>query len=87
VPPELRARVLSAVNAIAWGGIPLGGLLGGWLAGTAGVAATLFGAGVIYLLVTLAPFVFPVWSAMDRPPPAVRTAEPAGIRAGAADRG
>jgi MFS family permease len=78
VPPELRARVLSAVNAIAWGGIPLGGLLGGWLAGTAGVAATLFGGGVIYLLVTLAPFVFPVWSAMDRPPPEVRPAESAG---------
>jgi MFS family permease len=67
VPAELRARVLSAVNAISWGGIPLGGLLGGWLAGTAGITATLLGGAVIYLLVTLAPFVFPAWADMDRP--------------------
>jgi len=59
--------VLSAINAISWGGIPLGGLLGGWLAGTVGLTATLLGSAVIYLLVTLAPFVFPAWKGMDRP--------------------
>jgi MFS family permease len=77
VPAELRARVLSAINAISWGGIPLGGLLGGWLAGTIGLTATLLGSAVIYLLVTLAPFVFPAWKGMDRPPRAESRSEPA----------
>jgi MFS family permease len=70
VPPELRARVLSAANAISWGGIPLGGLLGGWLAGTAGVTATLLGGAVVYLLVTLTPFFFPAWAGLERQPAA-----------------
>lgn len=56
-----------------------GGLLGGWLAGTAGVTATLLGSAVSYLLITLAPFVFPAWAGMDRPPPVDSLAEPAGM--------
>lgn len=68
VPPELRARVLPAINSLSWAGIPLGGLLGGWLAGTVGLAAALVGCGVVYLLVTLAPFVFPAWAGMERRP-------------------
>ena len=79
VPAELRARVLPAINSISWAGIPLGGLLGGWLAGTAGVTATLLGSAVAYLLITLAPFVFPAWAGMDRPPPVDSRAEPAGM--------
>lgn len=67
VPAELRARVLSGINALAWAGIPLGGLLGGWAAGTAGVTATLLAGGGIYFLVTLAPFVLPAWRGLDRP--------------------
>jgi MFS family permease len=77
VPAELRARVLSAANAISWGGIPLGGLLGGWLAGTVGITSTLLAGAVIYLIVTLAPFVFPTWAGMDRQPPAESQSEPA----------
>lgn len=67
VPAELRARVLSAINAIAWAGIPLGGLLGGWAASTLGVTPTLVISGVSALLVTLVPFVFPAWRDLDRP--------------------
>ena len=69
VPAELRARVLSAINAIAWAGIPLGGLLGGWSAGTLGITTTLVAGGVIALLVTLVPFVFPSWKGLDRSAP------------------
>lgn len=69
VPAELRARVLSAINAIAWAGIPLGGLLGGWAAASLGVTTTLVAGGVVTLLVTLCPFVFPSWRGLDRPAP------------------
>lgn len=68
VPPELRARVLPAINSIAWAGIPVGGLLGGWLAGTLGLTAALLAGGVLYLLVTVTPFLFPAWKGLDRDP-------------------
>jgi MFS family permease len=83
VPTEMRARVLPAINSLTWAGIPLGGLLGGWLAGTAGLTAALLAGGGLYLLATLGPFVFPAWRDMDRrsdtptEPPAVRS-EPDG---------
>jgi MFS family permease len=66
VPTELRARVLPAINSLAWAGIPLGGLLGGWVAGAAGLTAALLAGGGLYLLATLGPFVFPAWRDLDR---------------------
>ena len=69
VPTELRARVLPAINSLAWAGIPLGGLLFGWLAGTAGLTAALLAGGGLYLLATIGPFVFPAWRDLDRPEP------------------
>lgn len=68
VPPELQARVLGAVAALAWAGIPFGGLLGGGLVDAFGLRASLALCGLAYLLATLAPFVLPAWRQMERPP-------------------
>lgn len=66
VPRHLQARVLGAVGATAWAGIPVGSLAGGALAEGLGVRGALALVGAIYLVTTLAPFVFPVWRQMDR---------------------
>jgi MFS family permease len=78
VPAELQARVLSAIRASAWLGIPVGSLLGGVLVGGVGVRWTFAALGVAYLLTTLAPFVFPAWRGLQRPQPtAAPDSEPA----------
>lgn len=66
VPPRLQARVLGAVGALAWLGIPFGGLLGGGLLESFGLRAALLVCGAVYFLATLAPFVFPAWRQMER---------------------
>lgn len=68
IPRELQVRVLGAINATAWAGIPLGGLLGGVFVQGAGLRAALITAAALYLATTLVPFVFPVWRQMDRSP-------------------
>jgi MFS family permease len=75
VPRHLQARVLGAVGATAWIGIPVGSLAGGALVSGIGLRAALLAAGVAYGVTTLAPFVFPVWRQMNRdavPTPAAR---------------
>jgi MFS family permease len=67
VPARLQARVLGAVRASAWLGIPFGSLLGGLLAGAFGLTAALVTCGLVMLLATLAPSVFPAWRGLDRP--------------------
>jgi MFS family permease len=87
-PEHLRARVVSASTALGFGGIPLGGLLAGWLVVGLGVAPALAIAGGMYLVATLAPL-GRTWRQMDDarvPPdapaadraPAVPTADAAG---------
>ena len=66
VPRRLQARVLGAVGASAWAGIPFGSLAGGVAASTFGLRPALLAAAAIYGVTTLAPFVFPVWGQMDR---------------------
>jgi MFS family permease len=73
VPRHLQARVLGAVGASAWAGIPLGSLAGGLLVSLAGDRLALIAAGGVYLIATIPPFVFPVWRQMDAAP---RPAEP-----------
>lgn len=68
VPAHLQARVLGALGALAWAGIPLGGLVGGFAASTLGLATTALLLGALYLLATLSPFVLPAWREMDRRP-------------------
>lgn len=78
VPRHLQARVLGAVGAAAWAGIPFGGLAGGAMVTTFGLEAALLAAAVIYGLTTLTPFVFPVWRQMERQPRPARQARSAG---------
>jgi MFS family permease len=66
VPRHLQARVIGAIGALAWAGIPIGPILGGALADSLGLATTLWIGAGIYLATTLIPFVFPVWAEMDR---------------------
>ena len=76
VPASLQARVLGAINALAWAGMPLGGLAGGLLADALGLRSVLLALGAVYLLVTLSPFVFPVWKQMERGFVAAKAASP-----------
>jgi MFS family permease len=68
IPSQLQARVLGAIKASAWLGIPFGSLFGGLLAQTTGLTAALVTSGSAMLLITLAPFVFPAWRGLDRQP-------------------
>jgi MFS family permease len=65
LPAELRAKVLGlisgGVNAVA----PLGAVLGGVAVAVFGLTPTLLLVGVLYLVATLCPLVFPTWREMD----------------------
>ncbi len=74
IPEHLRARVIGAVGGLAWAGMPIGGLIGGWLAEWLGVTAAITVVGIAYLIVTLDPFVRRAWHLMDRQPEALATA-------------
>ncbi len=79
VPRHLQARVIGAIGALAWAGIPLGPVVGGALAESVGLATTLWIGAGIYLVTTLVPFAFPVWAEMDRRGPrALVGGEPSG---------
>jgi MFS family permease len=66
VPRHLQTRVLGALGATAWAGIPIGALVGGAMVGGLGLRPALTVAGLAYLLTTLAPFFLPAWRGMDR---------------------
>ena len=68
VPRHLQARVLGALGAMAWAGIPIGALAGGFGVEHLGLRPALLVAAIAYLAATLAPFVFPAWRGMDRAP-------------------
>ncbi|HVQ88550.1 MAG TPA: MFS transporter [Actinomycetes bacterium] len=66
VPRTMQARVLGTLGAVAWAGMPLGGLLAGAMVTGFGLTQTLLVMGGVYFVTTMAPFVFPCWRAMDR---------------------
>jgi MFS family permease len=73
IPREILPRVLGAVKASAWVGLPLGPVLTGLVTDQAGVRTALVGMGAAMLLFTLAPFVVPAFRQMNRAPlPRVR---------------
>lgn len=85
IPDRLMARVQGLSTAVAFAGMPLGALVGGWL-GEYGVRVAMLVVGAVYLLATLAPLVGKFWREMDvRPAPVVvpapRAAEPSPARA------
>lgn len=65
IPPELHARVIGLIRAVAWAGIPLGGLLGGLLVAGQGLTTALVLTGAVYLAASLVPLVRPTWREMD----------------------
>jgi MFS family permease len=68
IPDQLRARVLGVVRASSWIGIPVGALVGGYLTEAVGARTALLVFGAIYLVTTLAPFIFPAWRGLERRP-------------------
>ncbi len=68
IPRPMQPRVLGALGAIAWAGIPIGSLAGGTLTDHLDLRPTLLLAGATYFVTTLAPFVFPAWRGMNRNP-------------------
>lgn len=68
IPEHLQTRVLGAIKASAWVGVPFGALLGGALTQATGLAWAVSLAGTLMLLVTAAPLVFPMWRQLDRAP-------------------
>ncbi|MFB4263860.1 MFS transporter [Nonomuraea sp. GTA35] len=70
IPVPLRARVIGAMTAAAYAGMPLGGLLAGSLTAVIGLGATLFVFTGVYLLISVPPFVCRAWRELDRPQPA-----------------
>ncbi|CAM5312679.1 MFS transporter [Streptomyces avidinii] len=65
VPAEVRGRVFGLLLAAALAATPLGMLGAGLVLDVAGLVAALLGTGTLYLAVTLAPLVFPVWRELD----------------------
>ncbi|MDI1464549.1 MFS transporter [Catellatospora sp. KI3] len=77
VPEHLQARVLSLSTAIAYAGIPLGGLLGGWAVQGVGLTGSLLLFGALYLAATLLPVLDRrTWRDMDRRPDTAKVPAP-----------
>jgi MFS family permease len=68
IPAHMRGRVLGATIAGAYLAIPAGAVLGGLAVEYFGVAATLFGIGICYFVVTLAGVFNPTLRQMDPEP-------------------
>lgn len=85
VPEPMLPRVLGAVKAVAWVGLPVGPLAAGALTDAVGVQAALFTFGGLFLAVALAPLVLPSFRLMDQRP-AEPAREPEAVRAGAGAR-
>jgi MFS family permease len=73
IPVRLRARVLGAIAAGQFAGMPLGGLLAGFLTASAGLTASLLTFAVIYVLAASPPFVSRSWKQIGAAKPQPRT--------------
>lgn len=65
-PAEMRGRVVGAIIAIAWGAMPLGALIGGFVVEAIGIRSALIAVGVVYVAVTLTLAVNPGVRDLDR---------------------
>jgi MFS family permease len=70
IPEEMQSRVQGLITAVAWAGIPVGALIGGWL-GEHNIMLGLGALGVCYLAITFWPFLSPIWRQMEKPRQAV----------------
>ena len=66
VPAFMRARVFGLLTAVAWAGMPIGGLLAGIAVDLAGLTVCFAVAGAVYVAVTLVPLRGGVWRLMER---------------------
>ncbi|XVQ81799.1 MFS transporter [Microbispora siamensis] len=66
VPHGLRGRVNALGDAMAWAGIPLGGLIAGVAVAWSGLVPVLLTAGAAYFLTTNLAALLPQWREMDR---------------------
>ncbi|MEV4469620.1 MFS transporter [Nonomuraea salmonea] len=66
IPVRLRARVIGAMTAAAYAGMPVGGLLAGSLSTLTGLDVTLLMFTSVYVLISAPPFVFRAWRELDR---------------------
>jgi MFS family permease len=67
-PSDMRAMVVSVIQAGVLAVMPVGTLLAGLGVQVTGLSATLVIGGGLYLLATVCPLVFPVWRQMDSEP-------------------
>ena len=81
-PPRLQGRMHATVRFLAWGAIPIGAMLGGWLGGEIGLRETMWVAGAGGLLAVLTIVFSPVRSLRT-----IADAMPADVLAGAATPG
>ena len=65
-PVEMRGRVIGAIIAIAWGAMPLGALVGGFVVEAIGIKPALVAVGLLYVAVTLTLTVNPGVRDLDR---------------------
>lgn len=65
VPARLQSRVLGAVKASAWAGMPFGPVLAGGLVAMSGLPVTLMAGASVFLVLTLSPLIFPAWRRLD----------------------
>ena len=68
VPEHLIGRVSSLSTACCFALMPLGGLVGGFLVGGAGLGVAMLVCGAAYFAVTMLPAVDPRWREIDRRP-------------------
>lgn len=77
VPVAYQARVFGLAAAFAYAGLPVGSLLGGWLAQGAGLSAGLLLCGLVLLAATLSPVVgYRTWKQLDDTTTAFDVPEP-----------
>ncbi|MFC7489170.1 MULTISPECIES: MFS transporter [unclassified Knoellia] len=69
VPRHIVGRVGSLADALAWAGLPVGGVVGGVAVAAMGVAPALGVAGAVYFVSTTVSGLQPEWRAMDQARP------------------
>jgi MFS family permease len=79
IPPALLGRVKTLTTAVAWSGIPFGGLLGAGLVTAAGLSGALWVVGGCYLVAIVLPGMRKEWSQM-RPTREAEELRPVGDR-------
>lgn len=65
VPDRMQSRVFGTTSAGVMLGMPIGAVGSGLAIDLLGLRATLIATGVLYLVTTLAPLLFPVWRQVD----------------------